>query len=156
MTYLNDAMTRIKAMAEEALAGSDAKDFALWQQEGFPYFTCHVVDFQPGEYYGAENSKRVYTVDVHYHAGLITQGQPGEVEQAIYTNYPTLQTFFEEHHGLESTLYPGALTLLDPQESALMPCPVVTKFAAGSNGQTEEIGAIIRLQVKFNIGISPK
>lgn len=156
MSYLTDACTRIRDMAMEALAGSDAKSYGIWNQEGYPYFTTHVTDWEPGEFYGSENSKRIYIIDLHYHAGLITEGQPGEVETRIQDNYPTLQTFFEENPGLQTATYTTPLRYLDPQEEWLLPCPVTTRFGVGTDGQTIEIGAILRLRVAFNISINPK
>jgi hypothetical protein len=154
MSYLNDTLTRLVAMEEEAVSGSDAADYAVHWQDGFPYWTNRITDYSPGEVL-ADQSQRIYTVDIFYFHGYITEDAPGKVEEGILSVLPTIQTFFEEHPGLESALFPTALRYLDPQQTRLLASPVVADMGAGTAG-TKVLGTQIRLQIMFNVNINPK
>lgn len=151
MSYLNDVLDRLKAMEQEMVSGSDAVDYAIHQQDGFPYFTNHISDYQPGEVL-SDLSQRIYIAQIRYFAGYGTEDSPGEVEQTIYTNLPVIQTYFEEHPGLETSTL-ATLRYLDPTQTRLLASPVVVNLGKGVAGGTV-YGSIIRLQIAINVAIS--
>lgn len=153
MSYLNDALTRLAAMEEQMVSDSNAEDHAVYWQDGFPYWTNRLTDYAPGEVL-ADQSQRIYTVDIYYHHGYITADQPGKIEEGILSILPTIQTYFEEHRGLQSTAHPTILDGLDPTETRLLASPVVVNLGKGVAG-TDVLGTQIRLQITFNIAINP-
>lgn len=156
MSYLNDALARLVAMEKAMKTGSDAYPYAQHWQENFPYWTNAIESFEPGEYEGDDNSQRIYVAVIRYHAGYRTEGSYGDVEAAIYTDLPTLQTAFEENPGLQSTAYTTPLTGLDPLETRLLSSPVLAIIGKSSATGNDILGAIFRLQLIFNISINPK
>lgn len=156
MSYLTDALTYAAAMEAAMITGADALRFALHWQEDFPYWTNRYTEFTPGEYYGDDNSQRLYTLEAVLHWGYVTEGDYGAMETAIYENLPAIQTYFEERPGLQSPSYPTPLRYLDPLETRLLASPVIAivgKHAATGN---DILGTIIRVQLAFNISIDPK
>lgn len=152
MSYLNDAMTRLEAMAEEMVSGLEATGFAVHRQDKMPYATHRLSTYAPGVVLG-DMSQRFYTVDIFYFWGYITEDQPGKVEENILSVLPTIQSFYEEHQGLESTLYPTPLRYLDPEQTRLLASPAVANLGKGPSG-TDVLGTQIRLQIAFNVEIT--
>jgi hypothetical protein len=151
MSYLNDAVDRIELMMEEAVSGADAVDYLVHWQDGFPYFTVGFRDYQPGEVL-SDQSQRIYIAEIRFYAGYITEDQPGQVEQTIYTHLPVIQDYIEEHQGLETSAL-STLRYLDPTQTRLLASPVVVNLGKGVAG-TDVLGSIIRVQVTFNVEIN--
>lgn len=156
MSYLTDALTYVTAMESAMLGGADALPFAIHWQEDFPYWTNRITEFAPGEYYGDDNSQRLYTLEAVLHWGYETEGDPGAMETAIYEALPDIQTYFEERPGLQSPTYPDALRYLDPLETRLLASPVVAIVGKQAATGNDILGTIIRVQLTFNISIDPK
>jgi hypothetical protein len=154
-TYLEQAVTRICAMCEACIANTHAFPQPFAWSETTPYWTLDLSDFEPGEFYGTENSQRIYIAEIRYIIGHITEGYEGQPVERIYADRPGIETFFEERRGLETDTDTDPLTELDPLETELLPSPVTQIFTNGGLG-IPQVGTTIRLKLTFNIGINPE
>lgn len=111
---LGDVLDRLAAIEVLALASlstpvtADAKPFAIWQQEAFPYFTN-----RPGTI-TVENDSHdldVYEVEiiVRLIVGHITEGVRGEPENKLYDYLPAVMEAINARELLQSPTYTTAL-----------------------------------------------
>lgn len=111
---LQEALDRLAAIEVEALADltppitADAKAYAIWQQEAFPYVTHRV-----GPLSVESDSQDFDAVEVEVVARLVvghlTEGYRGQPESVLYACIPALIEAINARELLQSNLYPDAL-----------------------------------------------
>ncbi len=155
-TYLTDAMTRIVDMQQECRANTTAKPYPFHTQEDVPYWTNNFTEYTPGDYYGSENSQRIYTLEMRYIVGHITDGYKGQPQEQFWADWPIITTFFEERPGLVSTTYPTELAELESGLTDVAASPGLVRFQNTGLPGGDQVGGLIRLRLTFNISITPQ
>lgn len=158
MSYLDDMMTRLVDMEQEAISNSVAVKFPLYTQATFPYWTNNVTEFAPGraeDEFEYDEARRVFTVESKYVIGHITEGYTGQPQEQFWSDWITILDFFDAHPGLTSTAYPTPLQYLDAQETTLLPSVGLARFQNSGIG-ADQVGGLIRQQVIFNKLINRK
>jgi hypothetical protein len=154
-TYLTNAMTRVCDMQEECVANSTAVPYPHYTQEDVPYWTNNFAEYTPGEYYGSENYQGIYTLDMRYIIGHITDGYQGQPQEHFWRDWPIIQQFFMVRPGLKSSAYTTELAELESGLTEILASPGLVRFQNSGIG-ADQVGGVLRLRLTFNVSITPK
>lgn len=111
---LQNVFERLAAIEVEALANlptpvtADAKPYAIWQQEAFPYFTNRLA---PISIESDSHDLDLYEVEivVRLVIGHVTEGYRGQSDERLNTYIPAVIGAINALELLQSALYPAAL-----------------------------------------------
>lgn len=111
---LQEALERLAAIEVEALANltppidADAKPFAIWQQEAFPYFTHRTGGITVES---DSHDLDVYEVEIVVRLvfGHVTEGYRGQSDERLNTWIPVVMNAINARELLQSAAYPDAL-----------------------------------------------
>lgn len=119
---INDALTRIIAIAKAALASmtpavvADGVPYFYHSQEGYPYFTVRVSNMDSAGYgdnaITQELDADVYTITLRLVIGHITEGYSGEPEDCLYDYIPVIKAYLNSRDQLQTAGYTTELRYL--------------------------------------------
>lgn len=158
-SYLNQALTRVAGMLEEAVPGSKAVPYFYYAQSQFPYFTMRVAAYAP--HIDSEQLEyRPYVLIIRYVMAHLTDPPNGSAEQLMYENLPVIESFFAQRLGLQDTAHPepldepGGNWALDTTGTYITLSQGLTEFPSvpGIPAQIQ-IGSEFHLHLSFSIDV---
>lgn len=112
MYDLTEALTRLAAMQEEAIAGSDAKPYWPYVQEAMPYWWNRINGMTVRTDLAADADIDVYTVEMGLVVAHLTEGYDGERGDKVTGYIVDVLEHVAEHPLLTSAAYPDELRWL--------------------------------------------
>lgn len=128
MTYIKDAMDRVKAMCVQAFADNGKTDFDVvnyipFAGETFPYATVRWAGTTKRQDYGQDFDNRVMTVEITLIVGNVDGGTRNldayERVNELYAWVVWIEDYFAQHPGLTSDSFPNKPQDFNPLEMEL-------------------------------------
>lgn len=148
-SYLQDAMDRIVAMQKEAVTTADAVPYWPYEQASFPYFTNRLGTMTLNQDMSEDIDIYEHTVLMRYVVGHLTEGYRGDLQDSLYDDIASIETYFREHPHL--TTNAGSYTTAPDylfQVARILSHTGVVAFAQGGVGQIQ-IGVEFTLSTPF-------